>query len=254
MLRELLTIGDKIDIRPLDKNGKPVHNARTYASQLIDFADFDVIYIAAPIVFGKAILLTVGAYFNLCFYTNKGLYQCNCVILSSHKENNLIITVVRIVSNLEKFQRRQYYRLECIHETDYRVITIEEEILGRKLRLDDFITEDEKEECRRKLDRFELEWRSGAITDISGGGARFNSDLQLKPGDKIRMRFDILIGKKIKNMLLGADVIASGRIANKNDAFEHRVVFNDIIQKDREDLIKYIFEQERKRRRNDSER
>lgn len=254
MLRELLNIGDKIDIRSLDKNGKPVHNARTYASQLVDFADFDVIYIAAPIVYGKAILLSIGEYYNLCFYSSKGLYQCNCVILSSHKENNLVVTVVRIVTNLEKFQRRQYYRLECIHETDYRVITKEEEILERKLRADDFRTDEERVECKKRLSQFELEWHEGAITDISGGGARFNSDMQMNAGDKIRMRFDILIGNTIKKMLLGADVIASGRIENKFNAFEHRVVFNDIMQRDREDLIKYIFEQERKRRRNDSER
>lgn len=251
MLRELLTIGDKIDIKPLDRNGRLLHNARSFASQLIDFADSDVIYIAAPIVYGKAMILGAGEYFTLCFYANKGLYQCNCVVLSSHKENNLIVTVVRITTNLEKLQRRQYFRLECIHEVDYRVITKEEEILDRKFQADDFRTNDERTECRKRLNQFEQEWRTGAITDISGGGARFNSNLQLNQGDRIRFKLDILIGKELKKMVLGANVIASSRILNKSDAFEHRVVFNDIMQKDREDLIKYIFEQERKRRRND---
>ncbi len=251
MLREILNLGDKIDIKPIDKNGRPVHNARTFVSQLVDFVDFDVIHIVAPIVLGKAVILGAGEYYNLCFYTSKGLYQCNSIVLSSHKDNNIIITVVRIITNLEKFQRRQYFRLECIHEIDYRVISTEEEILEKKLRAEDFRNSDERAECRRRLSQFEKEWLSGAITDISGGGARLNSLQQLNQGDKMRIKLDIILGNGLKKLILGADVIASNRIANRNDVFEHRVEFNDIMQRDREDLIKYIFEQERKRRRNE---
>lgn len=251
MLRELLNIGDKIDVKPLDKSGKATHNARSFASQLIDFVDFDVIHIAAPIIYGKAMILGAGEYYNLCFYTSKGLYQCNCVVLSSHRENNIIVTVVRITTNLEKFQRRQYFRLECIHKIDYRIITLEEEMLDRKFRMDEFRTNDERIECRKMLSRFEQEWRTGAITDISGGGARFSSNLQLKQGDKIRIKLEIVIGNELKKMILDADVIASNRIPNKTDAYEHRVFFSNIMQKDREELIRYIFEQERKRLRND---
>ncbi|MHB8130199.1 MAG: flagellar brake protein [Mobilitalea sp.] len=251
MIREILTLGDKIDIKPLDRNGRPVHNARTFASQLLDLVDFDVIHIAAPIVYSKTIVLDVGEYYNLCFYSSKGLYQCNCIVLSNHKENNAIVAVVRITTNLEKFQRRQYYRLECIHEVEYRVINMEEEILEKKSTLEDFRNPEERAECRMKLSQFDKVWFPAAITDLSGGGARFNSETNHNKGEKVRIRLEFISGGELKKMILGAEIISSNRIMNRMGSFEHRVEYNNILQKDREVLIKYIFEQDRRRRRNE---
>lgn len=251
MLQDVLTLGDKIDIRRLDKNGRPASSARTYVSQLIDFIDFDVIYIATPIMNSALIVLNVGENYQLCFYTNKGLYQCNCVILNNYKENNTVIAAVRITTNLEKFQRRQYYRLECVLEIEYRVITNEEEIFENRLFKNEFGSEDERKECENKLQQLQYTMIPAAIIDISGGGARFNSAVLHNQGDRVQMKFDLAVGSTLRRMELGADIITSGKIMNKSGIYEHRVEFNDISKRDREDLIKYIFEQERRRRRYD---
>jgi c-di-GMP-binding flagellar brake protein YcgR len=251
MLSEILALGDKIDIKHLDNRGRVVNSMKTFVSQLIDFVDFDIINIATPIVLGKTMLLTVGDRFNLCFYSSKGLYQCNCIVLSNHKENNTIVSVVRITTNLEKFQRRQYYRLECIHEIEYRMVTKEEEILEKKIREDNFNSVEERNEGRKRINQLEREWMQAAVTDLSGGGARFNSAVLHNQGEKVLLKLEFLINGEVKKMILGAIIITSERIMNRLGAFEHRVEFNNIMQKDREDLIKYIFEQERRRRRND---
>lgn len=251
MLRDVLAIGDKIDIKRIDPRGKTFPHGKTLVSQLVDFIDMDVISIATPIISGRIYLLEVGENYNLCFYSSKGLYQCDCTILKNYKENNTIIAVVRITSNLEKYQRRQYFRLECIHEIEYRVVTKEEELLERKLRNEDFQNADERAECRKRLSLLGNDWIQAAFTDLSGGGARLNSSQQHNQGDKLRIKFDFVIRSELKKMVLGADLISSNRIMNRTGMYEHRVEFNDIMQKDREILIKYIFEQERKRRRND---
>ena len=62
---------------------------------------------------------------------------------------------------------------------------------------------------------------------------------------------DFVSGGDSKKLVLTANVVSSGRILTRTDAYEHRVEFIDIIQRDREALIRYIFEQERKKRRND---
>jgi c-di-GMP-binding flagellar brake protein YcgR len=251
MLQDILTIGDKIDIKHLDRFGRPAHNAKTFVSQLIDFVDFDVIHIAAPITSSTPIILNVGEGYKLCFYTNKGLYQCNCVILSNRRENNIIVAVVRITSNLEKYQRRQYYRLECIIDMEYRVITSEEELLEKKFQMEDFASGDERTQYRKILTRLQNEWVLASITDISGGGARFNSEVLHNHGDKLQIKLDLRLGSELRKMVLGAIVISSGSIENRTGVYEHRVEFNNIMKKDREDLIKYIFEQERRRRKNE---
>ncbi|MBP1753760.1 MAG: hypothetical protein H6Q59_158 [Firmicutes bacterium] len=251
MLREVLSLGDKIDVKPLGRGGKPVLGARILVSQLVDFVDADVLNIAAPIVLGRTIPLPVGENFSLCFYTDKGLYQCNSMVLNNLKDNKTIITTVRIVTNLEKFQRRQYFRLECIHDIEYRPITIEEELLERRLSSEQFAKPEEQAETKRKLAQLNRAWISASVTDLSGGGAKFNSERLHNSGDKLRIKLDFESGGELKKLVLSANVISSNRILTRTGIYEHRVEFIDIMQRDRETLIRYIFEQERKRRRND---
>jgi c-di-GMP-binding flagellar brake protein YcgR len=248
MLSDVLRLGDKIDVTHLDKVGRPAYNSRTYVSQLIDFADSDVIQIATPIVSSTPIILNVGENYKLCFYSVKGLFQCNCIILKNQRDNNIIIAVVRITTNLEKYQRRQYFRLECIYDIEYRVITREEEILERRLNSNDFTDQEEIKQCKRRLIVLKDIWFPGTIKDISGGGIRFTSAAVLEKEYKLLIKLDLAIGASIKNLLLGAEVISADRVVNRVGLYEYRVEFSDITKRDREDLIKYIFEQERKRR------
>lgn len=251
MLREILTIGDKIDIKPLDKSGRPLHNTRIFASQFIDFVDFDIINISAPIVYGRAIPLAAGEFFNLCFYTNKGLYQCNCTAISNYKDNNTVVTVVRVINNLEKLQRRQFFRLECIIDIEYRIIRKEEEILEEKLLKNDFNSVQDKEKALMILDQFTKQWAKAAITNISGGGARFNSLTRLNQGDKVRIIMNLPKGFDTFKMELDAIIVASDKLLNRSDSYENRIQFIEVKPKDREELIKFIFELDRKRRRNE---
>ncbi len=251
MLQNVLTLGDKIDIIRLDRNGKPAENAKVYVSQLIDFIDTDVIYIASPIMNSALIILNTGESYSLCFYTNKGLYQCSCIALSNYKENNTVIAVVRITSNLEKVQRRQYYRLECIIDIMYHVITVEEEALERKIKLNEFENKERRADYINKLAELKEVWLPASVIDISGGGTRFNSTMMLKQGDKLQIKLDLTIGAAQKSMVIGAEVVHTGKNLIRVGLFEHRVEFVVIDKRDREDLIKFIFEQERRRRKYD---
>jgi Predicted glycosyltransferase len=249
MLQEVLTLGDKIDIRRLDRNGQPAYNARTYVSQLVDFMEKDVIHIATPIMNSALIVLNIGESYNLCFYTVKGLFQCSCVILQNYKDNNTVIAVVRITSNLEKLQRRQYYRLECILDLMYHIVTKEEETLLRLIHANEFHNNEERSECMKLLEKLEDNWLTATVIDISGGGVRFNSSSLLNQGDRLKIKMDLFLSNLIRKIELNANVVSSGKIMNRSDLFENRVEFKDISKKDREDLIKFVFEQERKRRK-----
>lgn len=248
MLSDVLKLGDKIDVIHLDIQGRPVYNARTYVSQLIDLADTDVIHIATPIVSSTPIILNVGENYRLCFYSAKGLFKCDCIILKNQRENNLLIAVVRITTALVKYQRRQYYRLECIHDIEYRIITREEEILETRLKANDYIDEEEVKKSRKRLLILKDIWFPGTIKDISGGGIRFTSAAVHEKSDKLQIKLDLPIGAGIKNMLVTAVIITTERVINRVGLYEYRVEFSDISKRDREDLIKYIFEEERKRR------
>lgn len=248
MFREVLKLGDKIDIKHIVKSGAPYPNAKTYVSQLVDTIDNDVIHIATPIMNSTPIILNVGEYFNLCFYSEKGLFQCNCVVLKNFRENNIIIAVVRITSNLEKIQRRQYFRLECVLNAHYRVTTGEEVTLTKKITSDDFKNNEERLECKARLLQLESEWISSTVLDMSGGGMRFTSSTMHNGDEYLKVKLELAMASGIKIMMIGAKLLSSNRLYNNLGVYEHRIEFNDILKRDREDIIKYIFEQERKRR------
>lgn len=246
MLSDVLKLGDKIDVTHIDKYNRPTHNAKTYASQLVDFIEFDVIHIATPISSSTPVILNVGENYRLCFYTSKGLFQSSCVILKNLREGNIIIAVVRITSNLEKYQRRQYYRLECIQNIKYRIISKEEELINNRLKVNDFRSEEEGLTYKTRLDELTSLWSLGTIKDLSGGGTRFTSETQHSKGDKIKLQLELEVKAGIKSLFIEAIIVDTYKVFNKVGLYEHRAEYNDISKKDREELINYIFEQERK--------
>lgn len=249
MLRDILTIGGKIEIKQIDGLGRPLARANTYVSQLTDCIDNNVIQIAAPMKYGRVVLPHVGESYNLCFYTKSGLYQCNCVILRDLRENNTILVEARLTTDLEKFQRRQYYRLDCVHEIYYRPVSEEEEELLTKLDKNDYINEVERNQYRKRLSELDQTWNKAAIVDLSGGGARFNSEKRHYEGEKVRIKLELDLNGRLQMMNLRAVIISSDRILNQVGIYENRAEFNNIDKREREILIQYIFDQERKRRK-----
>lgn len=251
ILSDTVKIGDKIEIKQLDQKGVPINSAKTYVSQVLDFIEDKKIIIATPIKTGMVVILNKGENYRLGFYTLKGLYQCNCTMIQTYRENNMIVALVSVISKLEKLQRRQYYRLECVHEIEYRRISKEEMKLEEKLINKMFESQEEKSEIRKKHAKFNQEWLRGSIIDLSGGGCRFTSEQELAQGDKVRIRLEFLIKNELKNLVVNSDIIVSQKIINRLGFYEHRAEFSHINDNDREDLIKYIFEQERKLKRNE---
>lgn len=251
-MHNILHIGNKVDVVRLDKNGRVVHPDKVYASQLMDIIDDKTISITMPIYYNNTVMLNTGEKYRLTFYTPKGPYQCNCVMLSPYKEDSIIIAALKMISSLEKLQRRQYYRLECLLDIEYRQVTQQEQELLDDLKHDRFDDPEKKAEANRIISEMDNTWLKASINDLSGGGARFNSAEPLNPGDKIKIKLNFVTGGQHKKLQVGAKVIASGKLLSNPGKYENRVEFTEIGRADREDLIKYVFEQERKRRKNQS--
>jgi c-di-GMP-binding flagellar brake protein YcgR len=251
MLQKLVNIGDKIEIKQLDQKGSLMRSSKVYVSQMVDFGEDNKISIATPIKSGIIILLEKWVNYRLYFYTIRGLFQCDCTMIQTYRENNMVLALVKLTSEPEKIQRRQYYRLEYVHEIVYRHITEEETKLEGKLLNEKITNPDEKNEIKKKIANLSKVWTHAAITDLSGGGCRFNSEQKLKSGDKVRIKLDFIIKNELKKLDIIADIIASQKMLDRSGVYEHRAEFYNIMKNDREHLIKYIFEQERRLRRND---
>ena len=253
MISEIASIGDKLELkktfRTMDSNNKEV----TYTSQILDITADNVLNIAMPIEKGRLIPLSVDDKYQMFVYSNRGLYQCNILITNRYKEGNVHILTVQILSELEKFQRRQFYRLDCILDVPYRVISeLETKIIEKALR-DKFTTE-EKIKWNHKLEELQKEWYQGTVTDLSGGGARFISEIELEKGSNVSLALNLQIGTIMKQLNIQGVVISSVKLLDRIGYYEHRIKYVDILKEERETIIKFIFEEERRLRKREKEK
>lgn len=243
MLSKIISLGDRIEITKQVSEAKrkelEAENsvfARTLVSKVYDIIDETQIKIAMPIVEGRVIPLPVNSRFNVCFFTAGGLYKSRIIIVERYKENGLYVLVAELVEDLKKYQRRQYYRLEFARDIEYLIV---EEALVSTIMEDKDMMEDLYKQCTKK---------KGILVDLSGGGLRFASQEKLLRGDVLIIKLDISInsGKKIDKIF--GKVLFSNKMINNGMMHEQRIEFFDLKDSDRETIIRYIFEQERKMR------
>lgn len=236
MLTEYVIPGDKIELTEIrseetaDENGNI--ERKVYRTRVYDIVSEDEIKVTMPIEKGKLVLLPVDGEYDLCFYTANGLYQCYSRVSDRYKSNNVYILCLELTTNLRKFQRREYYRLNCI--------------LNMKCRQ---LEDKEYEDMMTRPVQFyntDLTLQDGIIVDISGGGARFISREKYEKDTKILFRFSLTTGATPTSYSIMGRILLSDVIEGREGEFENRVQFINMNVDEREGIIRYIFEEERK--------
>lgn len=241
MIEKIITEGSKVELQRLasishnQRTNAEQTEVKTYYSLVAEVLDEDRIKITMPLDKGKVVPLGLNSRYNACFYTSNGLYQGRVTVIDRYKEENIYMMVVELTSELTKFQRRQYYRLGCTMDIVYKKMEESEEV--------EFSKEGNDLSVSKK------DYIEGIALDISGGGMRFVSDEKLKQQDHIFVIIEIQYETETKKYGLNASVISSEQLTNRTDKYEHRVEYTNMNGRVREDLIKYIFDAERKQRK-----
>ncbi len=232
-LSKYIKEGDKLDIETVDRPGRATEK-RQYRSMVYDIVSEDEIKIAMPIEQGKVILLPIDGEYNLCFYTKNGLYQCLSRVVERSKNDNVFVLLMELTTDLSKYQRREYYRLNTVLEMKASKVADE---------MDDLNTE------RVEIIDTDLTFDNGVMVDISGGGARFISRTEYPVGSEVLFKFKLFVSGNMNDYSIRGRVLFSQPMKNNPGAFEHRMQFVHMMKDDRESIIRYIFEEERKIRR-----
>jgi c-di-GMP-binding flagellar brake protein YcgR len=227
-----VSIGDKIELVRFSNNDSQNFQQKIYLSQVLDYIDYDKACISMPIENGRIIPLGIGDKYQLCFYCKLGLYQCKAVVIDRYRVENIFMIVVQMISELEKHQRRQYYRLECV--IDMSVCNL---------------TQVETEKKKNELEILNSRLCPAMMIDISGGGCKFNSDQLMEKGTQVYMKFALTLAKGMVLFELLGKVVFSIENEKRSKTYEHRVEFINMTEEDREQIVRYIFDEERKRRR-----
>lgn len=238
MLSRFISLGDRIELREVDRSRiAEDENQRVYYSTVHEILSEDTLEITMPQEQTKLILLPVDSEYDLVFYGETGLYQCFARIVDRYKSNNIYILRVELTSNLRKYQRREYYRFSCALEMCAR--SLEEEELQAV------------ESKTPSLLQPGLPLRRSVIVDISGGGLRFMSAQKYEMGSLIYCSYHLLKGKEIKKYEVIGKVLAVSELENRPGVYEHRVQYYNMDVETREEIIRFIFEEERRTRKKD---
>lgn len=245
MVSKIVDIGAKVDIRivaQIENAAQMEQETKVYKSQVYDLLENGEMELLMPIEGGKLQLLSLGLRYEFLFYTKSGLYKAIGQVKERYKSENLYMIRIELHTPLSKFQRRQFFRLQCIMDMNYYTITKEQA---------DLDAEDIVEQLHE--DGSYSSPKTARIVDISGGGVRFVSEEQNPSDSYILMRIH-LNGEVQEQYSIVGHIIYCGQAEKStvmDNRYENRVEF---ILKDariQEKIIRYIFAEERKARKND---
>lgn len=246
--KDLIGIGNKIMLRLVKHGGVTCQEEQpAYVSQFLQWSEDHQAQIAMPIHQGHLVPMELRDEYLLNFYTSKGLYQCRAVVLERKRLGNIAAVEMKLISDLEKFQRRQYYRMECVLPLQFAALTEEQGDWYRELK--NCMSAERKAQLKNQLDAQKILYQNATILDISGGGMRFNAKERQVPGTllSLRLSFDEELKEKIPILL--AKVLLSEPLQNREEVYDNRIEFLYLSNAERERIICYIFKEERSKRK-----
>ena len=244
MIQDILQIGNKIDICSLEKEDRKKHDGKKLpilVSQLEEIDEDGELVIQMPMYKGKLVLLSLGSRYELMFYTKRGLYRAVCQVTDRYKEDNFFMVKVMLRSNLNKFQRREYFRLECIIGMDAYELQREEAMMLSGANLEQRISDPEVAQTLSKA----------VIVDISGGGIRFISERKHEAGDYLAVHMTLSNENIDKDIWVVVSIVSCRKAAQNMGRYQTRAEYIHMGNKLREIIIKYIFDEDRKIRKKD---
>ena len=243
MISNIIQIGNGVEIcltQQIEQEKKTGATAHIYKSKVVEIFANDDLELMMPTEAGKLVLLPLGVRFEFVFYSKTGLYRGTGLVKERYKTDNLYMIRVSLKSQLHKYQRREYYRMPCVIPMKFYDITLDQVQNTRPDRYHVLVD----------MPEVGMTVKEASIVDISGGGLRFVTDTSM------HVDHYIIVEVELKNIhesvvyFLPTHILASEKSPAREDRYENRGEFIIRDRKVREEIIRFIFDEERKNRRN----
>jgi c-di-GMP-binding flagellar brake protein YcgR len=216
-----IKIGTRLELEVFDNLNKKI--TPLFTSQFEQVIDKDTAVVAAPIFEGVIFPIHRGWRMDVFFLESSDFYKFEAKVMGRVKRGKLSFLKIKVLSEIVRVQRRDFFRFECILPVKYRVV-------------EDYLDDDEEDTAELTKD---------AVTkNISGGGVCIKLSEELGINKLIECELSLSKSKKIR--FLGKVVRKSTVDENVPLKFEVGVLFTKINYKDKEAIIRFIFEEQRK--------
>lgn len=207
-----IIVGDKTQL-----NFRTKYIKKQFPSKIINIVNENIIDLMIPDEILGSSHIAKNAIIDVVIVKEDAIFKFSVIVLEKTNDN-IIGLRVQINSDITKIQRRNFYRLEIINDFNGRVV---EDIKSYKFG----------------------EIFAGNIMDISGGGALIHTNKDLNLDVIIELSFKI---SNEKEMMFFGVVLRRSIINAPKYKLEYGIKFINITEYDRNTLMKYIFEGQRK--------
>ena len=227
---DIVRPGDRVDIQSV-RADESEEERKFFITKVYDVSEDGEVEIIMPTDKTKLIVLSVGMVYELFFYAGKGIYACTAEVVNRRNDGVMAVAVFSLSSELRRHQRREYYRYSCVIGMT----------CGELSKADAALYEQ-----KGVLDPLNEPTEKGVIVDLSGGGIRFVTSAGYEEGALVRCRFMLEVKGRMRNYDLVIRVLSVESVANNPNNRELRGQFLRIESGEREEIIRFIFDEERK--------
>jgi c-di-GMP-binding flagellar brake protein YcgR len=218
-----IQLGVKLELEMYDDMGDMI--VPPLVSQYELALDEKTAIIAAPIRESVIFPIHIGAIGTAVFIQKDDLYKFKFRVLGRGTKENIAYLKIELPGEIIKIQRRQFFRFEYGVPVRYRVVN----------------------QFPEAGDIQEQPMKDAVTRDLSGGGICIKLEEEVKLREIIEC--EVSLGEKKKISFIGKVVRSSRRNNDLKYGYEIGVIFQKIGNTDREAVIGFIFEVQRKLRK-----
>lgn len=192
------------------------YNQIQYVSRVDNINEDGTIDVLIPISKRRIVYIKNDTILKVIIAKEGAIYEFKAEIVSKLFGVVPLLKLNRI-SDIQKIQRRNYFRLKSVKTIQLRkVIDLKEAIYG---------------------ERFDV-----SMVDISGGGLAFNSEIELDINGLIEVSLDL--NSNTTNLL--GKIVRADKNEERVKKFSYGVNFEKITEIERNIIMRYIYEEQRK--------
>lgn len=217
-------IGSKLELERFDNTGERLEP--TLISEFEWIEGENMAAIAAPIFEGHIVPLPINSEVNVYFIQRNGsllsLFKFYAIITSRLVTDNLHILIVEKQGDIAKVQRRNYFRLDCFVEVQYRIL-------------------DPADDEPYDRDRSYI---NTLANNLSGGGVCLMLEEKIPAGSIVEC--EMFNDQNRKVTFYGKVMRFEETGKDGKYKYEAGIAYIEISDNDREVIVRYVYDEQRK--------
>lgn len=206
--------GTRLELEIYDEAGERI--VPSFKSKFISAIDEKKAVIDAPIYGGILYPVHVNSEMFVFFVTSTSYYGFKARITGRQKIDNTAILEIEQLTDIIRFQRRQYFRFECSVPLRYRIYSSIEKSNAEKPPMIDTFT-----------------------SDLSGGGLRMKAKESIELNTLLEC--ELKLGEEYNISFIGRVLRSEKRKTRDKYEYEIGITYKKIDNRSKERIIKYIF-------------